>query len=238
MEDFTYVLPPYARFASFADRKFNLNYIKKEFLWYLKGDRFDLSICQHAKMWNSLIDTDGGINSNYGQYVFGDTNGIKHVFDELSSDTDSRRATIMILNNSHLRVGAKDVPCTYSLNFRIRNNKLNMSVRMRSQDAIFGMTNDAPCFSFIHECVYALLTEVYPSLELGVYVHTADSFHVYERHYDMLNKIISAGEDSFKPVDCPRISGADEVKFLIGGWHYVSNIPESYHFTKWLMNND
>ena len=34
-----------------------------------------------------------------------------------------------------------------------------MTVRMRSQDAIFGMTNDAANFSFIHEMIYVTLRD-------------------------------------------------------------------------------
>jgi thymidylate synthase len=188
-------------------------------------------------MWNSLIDDDGGINSNYGQYVFGEVKGIDFVVDELSKDKDSRRATIMILNNKQLKVGAKDVPCTYSLNFRIRNNKLKMSVRMRSQDAVFGMTNDAPCFSFIQECVYNLVKEYYPELEMGDYTHTADSFHVYARHYEMLEKMATAKyEPGFEPVICPRMKNASEVNFLRAG--DFTNVPDDFAFTQWLLNND
>ena len=236
IEDYTYTLPAYVRFTSFEARKFNLNYVKKEFLWYLNGDRFDLSICKHAKMWNNLIAEDGGINSNYGQYVFGDVGGIDHVVNELTCDKDSRRASIMILSNTHLKVGAKDVPCTYSISFRIRNNTLRMSVRMRSQDAVFGMTNDAACFSFIHECVYALMTEVYPDLKMGSYTHTADSFHVYERHYDMLNSMVNSTVDEFEFIDCPQIKNADEVRFLIKG--DFSNVPSDFAFTKWVLDNE
>jgi thymidylate synthase len=235
LEDHTYRLPPYIRFTSFTPRKFNLNYVKKEFLWYLKGDRYDLSIREHAKMWANLVDDDGGINSNYGQYVFADQAGIKFVVDELKADKDSRRAVVMILANNHLKVGARDVPCTYSLSFRIRNNKLRMSVRMRSQDAIFGMTNDAPCFSFIQECVFHLVKEHYPELTMGIYTHTADSFHVYDRHYDMLDAIINSTPEEFEYVDCPRIKDADEVRLLMGG--VFDNVPEDYAFTKWLLDN-
>jgi thymidylate synthase len=236
IEDYTYRLPAYVRFTSFVARKFNLNYVKKEFLWYLRGDRYDLSIREHAKMWANLVDDDGGINSNYGQYVFADKAGIKFVVDELTADKDSRRATIMILANQHLKVGARDVPCTYSLNFRIRKNKLKMSVRMRSQDAIFGMTNDAPCFSFIQECVFNLVKEQYPELELGTYTHTADSFHVYDRHYDMLNAILNSTPDEFEYVECPRIKNGDEVRFLMAG--QFDNVPEDFLFTKWLLDNE
>lgn len=237
VENFSYTLPPYVRFPSFKCRNYKLNYLKKEMLWYLKGDKFDTSICAHAKMWRSLVNDDGSINSNYGQYIFGEQNQFDNVIKTLNSDPDSRRASIVILANDHLKMKTNDVPCTYSLNFRVRLNKLNMSVHMRSQDAVFGMGNDAPCFSIIHEMVYMTLkgTEDFCDLQLGEYRHTADSFHVYERHFGMMKEIIAGSE--YVDIDCPRISSPEEVTFL-RAYHNDTEqlVPDSFKFAKWLTN--
>jgi thymidylate synthase len=235
VENYNYVLPAYTRFASFESRNLNLDYIKREFLWYLKGDRFDLSILKHAKMWQGLVNADGGINSNYGQYVFGTLNQFDNAVQTLVGDPDSRRASIVILHSEHVMSDTKDVPCTYSLNFRIRNGYLNMTVRMRSQDAVWGMGNDAPAFSFIHEMAFNSLKRTYPELLLGQYYHSADSFHVYERHFKLLKEIVD-GWDSYRPVYCPRIYGPDEVDFLRK--LDFSDIPEHYEFTRWLVTFD
>ena len=102
---------------------------------------------------------------------------------------------------------------------------------MRSQDAVFGMGNDAPCFSFIHEMMYNLLKRNYPKLQYGKYFHIADSLHVYERHFEMLDKIANF-KDKYTPVKCPKISGPEEVDFLLRtNFEYV---PEVFQFTKWL----
>jgi len=228
--NYNYTLPPYVRFANFQSRKLSLSYIKKEFMWYLRGDKYDTSICQHASMWKTLINRDGSINSNYGQYIFGTMNQFSNVVDILSSDKDSRRASIIILGAHHLLTKTNDYPCTYCINFRIRNNKLDMTVRMRSQDAIFGMGNDAPTFSFIHEMMYVTLKEWYKDLEYGNYYHSADSFHVYEKHYAMLDSI--SDRDEYINIDCPKISCYDEVQFLID--HNENKIPEEFKFAAWL----
>jgi thymidylate synthase len=195
--NYNYTLPPRVRFMCFNHRKLNIDYVKQEFMWYRNGDRKDTSIRHLAKMWDDLINTDGTINSNYGWYLFnveacnsGHPNNFLRIVDELKKDPDSRRAAVCILNNDHLNSITKDYPCTSYLNFHIRENKLHMYVRMRSQDAIFGMGNDAPCFSFIHEMVWAALRNTYSALEMGNYHHTSDSFHVYERHYDMIQNIL------------------------------------------------
>lgn len=248
VENFSYRLPPYVRFCNFECRKLNLDYIKQEFLWYLRGDRFDTSILDHAGMWKNLVNDDGSINSNYGQYVFGERKQFDDALRFLEDDRDTRRASIIILADHHLRMKTKDVPCTYSLNFRIRDNKLNMSVHMRSQDSIYGMGNDAPTFSFIHEMMLCSLQCKYPDLQLGEYFHIADSFHVYEKHfgmladltgYDVLNTGVTKREktrlSSYKMVLCPKISGPEEVKFLRSCEY--SNIPENFLFSRWLMKS-
>lgn len=230
LQNYSYEIMPYTRFVNFESRKLNINYIKQEFLWYLKGNRFDKSICDHAKIWREIVNEDGSINSNYGQYVFGSINQFDTALKTLQLDKDSRRASIMILNKDHLQSTTKDVPCTYAINFRIRNNTLNMTVHMRSQDAIYGMGNDLPCFSFIHEMMYESLKATYPNLNYGIYYHIADSFHVYERHFDMLKKIIN--NDAYTPVIIPKINGKSEVDFLRAG--DFKNIPQEFKFTQWL----
>ena len=238
-ENYNYVLEPYIRFASFESRKLNLNYIKEEFLWYLRGERYDTSITRHAKMWSGLINEDGSINSNYGQYIFGKEKQFDRALQVLIADKDSRRASISILNKEHLLSNTKDVPCTYSMNFRIRKNRLNMTVRMRSQDAILGMGNDAPAFSFIHEMMLQSLKRAYPELECGNYYHSADSFHLYEKHFGIVTKILQG--DKYIEVDCPRISGPDEVDYLRSKQYQETLfefIPKEYKFAIWLCTKE
>lgn len=234
IENFNYILPPYVRFVNFESRKLNLNYIKREFQWYLRGEKYDDSIIRHANLWKSMINKDGSINSNYGQYIFGEENQFDRVIEILKQDKDSRRASIAILNKDHLLSNTNDVPCTYSINFRIRDNYLNMTVRMRSQDSVFGMGNDVPAFSFIHEMLCNSLKEFYPDLKYGEYYHSSDSFHIYERHFEMMDKIVD--NDKFTPIICPVISGSEEVKFLRK--LDFTNIPEKFKFTKWLNTFD
>lgn len=246
VEDYSYTLPPYARFANFEARKLKLGYVKKELLWYLKADPFDSSIVDAASIWQELPNQDGTINSHYGAHIFGYNIDWNHpavsigqpltsksqfgyVVQTLLDDKDSRRASAVILNRSHLLNHAtKDFPCTYALNFRIRNNELKMSVHMRSQDAVFGMGNDAPAFSIIQEMVYVTLRDLgYPDLKLGNYHHTADSFHYYERHFEMV-KEINAGS-TFTNIEIPKIKDSSEVIHLLG---YTST--GAADFTAWL----
>jgi thymidylate synthase len=234
VENYHYELPPYVRFCSLTPRALKLDYTRHEWMWMLRGDPYDLSILQHSNIWKNIV-VRGRLNSNYGLAFFR-RGGFNWVIQELGKDKDSRRACITILGSEegHLRADAKDVPCTSYLNFRIRENRLNMSVHMRSQDAVYGMGNDAPAFSFIHEMVLEMLQFTkYPELELGTYHHTADSFHVYERHYAMLEELV-ADDCGFERVEIPFLYDYSEVDYLTTAEFTVEPKPE-YAFSRWLL---
>jgi len=238
IENYGFYIPKYVRFCNFDIRKLNVDYIKREFLWYLNGDKYDTSIAEHAKLWKSFINKDGVINSNYGQYIFGDENQFENAYNQLADDKDSRRAVIAILQLKHLQeVDAVDIPCTIGISFRIRDNKLNMTVKMRSNDSYYGVASDVPIFSFIHEMMYVKLKEIYSELEYGQYYHFAESFHIYERHFKFLDDVVN-NKAEFSVVECPRIHSAGEVDYLINNLYRLSGTPKEYKFTKWLLEVD
>lgn len=214
--------------SSFGARQLNLNYCKQELLWYLRADRYDTSIEKHATMWKKLQQDDGGYNSNYGQYIFkGPNSQFAYVIETLQRDKDSRRAAMVLLNRDHLYHDNTDVVCTYAMSFRIRNNRLNMSVNMRSNDLIWGATNDVFCFGMIHRMLLAVLKDFYPYLTLGSYTHKADSLHVYERHWPMLELLVREGMSGYRYVGFPTIT-VDDVDELL------NETKGSGEFAKWL----
>lgn len=237
LEDYQFTLQPRERFVAIKARNLNLDYIKEEFLWYLRADPKDSLIAEAAQIWRDLAQPDGTYLSNYGVYWF-NYGGFWWVIHCLKKDPDSRQAVIPMLRAEHLYEGNKDVVCTYSIGFRIRRGQLNMSVNMRSQDAIWGMANDIPCFSFLHEMVYVYLRSTYPELKLGKYVHKVDSLHVYERHFKMLENIVIDGYKGLYEIECPEISSPEEVEFLINRVHIPNHsIPPTYNFSRWLLDN-
>lgn len=243
IENYQATFQPFERFSSFGARGFNVGYCIREFLWYLRGDRYDDSIAEYATMWKKLKDVDGGYNSNYGQYMFGDENQVQWVVEELMRDKDSRRAAMVLLQNNHLRANNVDVVCTYGLSFRIRENCLNMSVSMRSNDAIFGLTNDAFCFSMIHEYVWqALRAAGYSDLLMGTYTHKVDSLHVYERHYEMLDQLVEEGMNGFTHMSMPVTYDIGEFAFMLDAigptraqWERIKAAPQ-YATTRWMYD--
>lgn len=185
IEDFHYSISPRVRFNTHKARGLRLPYIKQEMMWYLRADRSDLSICGHAKMWEKSV-RDGLINSCYGHYWFRRNSGIISVMETLTLDPDSRRAVIPMIGTEyeHFGPGVADLPCTTSVEFRIRDSRLNARFVMRSQDAVFGMGNDIPTFSFLQELVATGL-----GVEMGTLSVSVGSFHAYERHFGVIDKL-------------------------------------------------
>lgn len=200
--------------TAFPARNLNLNYAKAEARWYLRGKADDRSIEEHASLWPKIIQPDGTYFSNYGQYIFGERQ-YDWVVEELTRDRESRRASIVLLKSEHFFKENKDVVCTYGMNFRIRQNRLNMSVSMRSNDAIFGTTNDVFCFSVVYRMVFAALQlSWYPEIVPGTYTHKADSLHVYERHWPMLERLVDESMHGYVRIDVPYPNSVHDLMFL------------------------
>ena len=184
-----FVIDPKQPIANFPQRKFNWKYLAGELAWYLKQDRDVDYIGAFSNFWSHITNPNSNeINSNYGSLVF-NAKQFGWVVDSLVADKNSRQA-IMFFNQPKFQFeGNKDFVCTMYANFFIRNNALHMKIQMRSNDIFYGLTFDAPFFSFLQQSVYLKLKETYPDLELGMYYHYADNLHFYERHFDLASEI-------------------------------------------------
>ena len=193
----SFTLDPRYPFTSFCARNLNLKYLAAELIWYLRGDRYDLSICDYGSMWKGLIQADGGLNSNYGQTIFGKDKQFAWVIEELVRDPDSRRAVFIIGEKDYLSNDVNDQRCCQYIQFLIRDNELECYTYFRSNDVSWGVSNDVFTLVEIFKLVYVTLVGYIPGLKLGKYVHTATSMHVYERHYEMLERIVEDGVSGF-----------------------------------------
>lgn len=225
IENFSYVCKPYVRYNNFAGRNFNLKYLKREMVWYIKADPTDLSIAEHASQWGKIV-ANGKLNSNYGSYWFG-RYGVENIVAILQQDPMSRRAVIPMYGTDidHMDLEAKDVPCTIAIEFRIRHGMLNARAIMRSQDILWGMANDLPTFSFLQEIVAARL-----NIPMGTLTVSVGSFHVYESRIEMFNNIVL--QNIATPVSDPAPRIEHEEALLLSN----KTINPNMAFGKWLMN--
>lgn len=204
---------PRSRIIENTARKANYGFAAGEFLWYWQG-REDLKMMEYYNKRMKDFSNDGKtLNSAYGKRLMGKNiahriTGQYSQWDickkTLTSDHDSRRAVMLINDADDEYVaaiyGSKDVPCTLSLQFIIRDNKLNLHVLMRSNDIIWGLTNDLFSFTLLQECMLLDLKKEkgLENLELGSYYHTAGSMHLYERHFELAHEILNEYSPSFK----------------------------------------
>lgn len=191
-----------------SKRSSQLKYLAAEFLWYYSGRNDAAFIGRFAKMWESIKSPDGTVNSAYGFLLFtdrrtNDRNQYEWAYSSLALDPHTRQAIMHFNNESHQYFDNKDFVCTMYGNFHIRDNKLHLSIFMRSNDAILGTPTDIPFFCSLQLHMLKHLRDNFiPDLELGTYTHLANSFHVYERHYDLVQSMLA---EPFQPVQIPPI---------------------------------
>lgn len=140
-------------------------------------------------------DDDNSVRNGYGERLFGQNgnNQVKTVIDLLSKGKrqTSRRAVIQLFDASDLFEKFKDIPCTCTLQFIIRNDKLNLLVNMRSNDAYLGLPHDVFAFTMLQELIARSI-----GVDVGVYKHCAGSLHLYKRHHDKAKAYLGEGWQS------------------------------------------
>lgn len=165
-------------------RKFSLKYAICEHLWYNSRNNKLSSINKYSKFWNNISDDGETVNSNYGWCIHD-----KFDFDQweitkqlLLNNSSTRQAVIHIKECRNLiDKPSKDVNCTLTLQFILRNNKLDLIVNMRSNDIWLGLPYDL--FNFT--CMQIQMA-MELNVEVGTYYHNAGSLHMYRSN---LNKI-------------------------------------------------
>tara|TARA_R110001632_G_scaffold183302_1_gene303381 strand:+ start:4243 stop:4875 length:633 start_codon:yes stop_codon:yes gene_type:complete len=159
-------------------RKWNPIYANREWDWYLEGNPNAEEISTYAPIWKRMMDDKGNVRSNYG-WQWKRNNQLDKVIDKLKENNNTRQAAISIYDGKEIDTYSKDTPCTYAVQFTILNNKLNMTVLMRSNDLWYGFCNDQYCFSKLQELVSVKL-----DVEVGTYFHFAHNLHLYNNFLD------------------------------------------------------
>ena len=77
--------------------------------------------------------------------------------------------------------GMSDFMCTNTVQYLIRDGKVNSLVYMRSNDAIFGYKNDFAWQKYVLQCICKDL-----NLPIGLIYWNVASLHVYERHFKFI----------------------------------------------------
>jgi thymidylate synthase len=158
-----------------------------ELLWYLSGENkasfMDYYVPYNFYSKEAEKGTDY-VRSGYGERLnnFGGVNQIQNVIDLLKKKPTSRRAVLQLFYATDLTGAFTSFNCTSTMQFLIRDQKLNMIVNMRSNDAFLGLPHDVFAFTMIQEII---ARSVDVELELGDYQHNVGSLHLYQNKEQM-----------------------------------------------------
>ena len=209
---------PMAREVTIPERKWFKALPYAESLWIASG-RNDMAFITHYLPRMVTFSDDGiymrgGYGPRYRDYngehddykiesinvrQSGSVDQLKYVIECFMMDIETRRAVMNFgdpMKDDFDEKGelkkSKDIPCTRELHFMKQsgNNRLDLIVKMRSNDLIWGASAvNIFNYTFMHEYVAAIL-----GLEVGNYYHIADNLHYYDRHTEMVRKIAELGE--------------------------------------------
>ena len=161
-----------------------------ELLWIWQKKSNDVHDL-HSHIWDSWADENGTIGKAYGYQL-----GVKHIYPEgefdqvdrvlydLKHNPASRRILTNIFNFQDLHEMGL-YPCAYSMTFNVTGNKLNAILNQRSQDMLTANNWNVT--------QYAVLTHMMAQvsgLEVGEFVHVIADCHIYDRHVDLVKKML------------------------------------------------
>ncbi len=194
-----------------------------EALWMLAGRR-------DAAFLNTFIhdfgdrfaEPDGRIHDAYGyrwREHFSFLDQLKIIIHILREDPNSRQA-VLEMWDPVIDLGVpklKTRPCNVVAFFRIRDERLNMTVCCRSNDIIFGCYGaNAVHFSILQEYIATSL-----GMEVGKYYQVSSDYHAYLTEFD---KYVDADlNDNRYPMEMSSLvddpdSFLDEVEGLLKGY--------------------
>ena len=175
---------PSMNFVHAPCRKLSPIYAAAELLWYLSGSNVGDMICHYAPQYKRFLDHSGYAYGGYGPRIM---HQVGMTIDMLKKTPDTRQAVMSIWKPIDLQIAmsetCKDVPCTLSLQFLLREGRLNLVTTMRSNDAWLGLPYDVFCFTSLQSIIAAELNS-----KIGTYIHNVGSMHLYDKDVEKFEK--------------------------------------------------
>lgn len=167
-------------------RKMNYNFMFGEAYYLLSGSNRVSDITQFMNAIGKFSDDGVTFNGAYGPKIM---EQISYVVNTLFSDNESRQALLTIWRERP--APSKDLPCTISLKWLIRNGQLHCFADMRSSDAWLGWCYDVFNFSMISHYVCNWFNSLSDETKIrpGHLVLTATSQHIYEPNVEAATAI-------------------------------------------------
>jgi thymidylate synthase len=189
---------PRACFLFNPKRAIPIWYPAAETIWLLSGNPDVNMIKAYAPQYERFAEPNGIVHGHYGRRWFGGDEAYNYrksclnglgvdqftsLVDLLLEKRDTRQAVLTCWNAGDLLCAHKspknDIPCTLSLNFIVRDGKLNLVTTMRSNDVWLGLPNDVFAFCSLQQIIASWL-----ELDVGFYQHQVTSMHLYDKNYE------------------------------------------------------
>lgn len=172
MNYITEITMPWHHCHMVPGRRWNPWLAMSEALWILAGRSDIKPLLPFNK--NIASFSDDGV-TNYGAYGPRIMSQIPEMIERLQKDPNDRRAVISIWRDIDLWANTKDPPCNDMLLFKIRYDRLHMTVINRSNDLHWGLyAVNIPTFGILLDWLAARL-----GVAMGTQTHLSNSLHVY-----------------------------------------------------------
>ena len=158
-------------------------------IWQKKSNNIhDLN----SHIWDSWADETGSIGKAYGYQL-----GVKHIYPEgefdqvdrvlydLKHNPQSRRIMTNIYNFQDLHEMGL-YPCAYSMTFNVTGDTLNGILNQRSNDML-----TANNWNVVQYAILLMMFAQVSGLKAGTLVHVIADAHIYDRHVDLVKKVIA-----------------------------------------------
>lgn len=158
-----------------------------EGLWMLAGRNDVEFVAQFNQGMRQYSDNGLSFNAAYGhrwRHHFG-YDQIVRVCNMLENDPSTRRCVISMWDgHEDLGGDGRDYPCNTSITCRVVDGALDFIINNRSNDLIFGLCGaNAVHMSMLQEYMARRI-----GVKVGTWYHLTANLHVYEQHYDLLDK--------------------------------------------------
>jgi len=97
----------------------------------------------------------------------------------------------------------KDIPCTNTIQYLVREDRLHTVVSMRSNDAWLGLVHDVFAFTMLQEIVARAL-----GIEVGTYFHFVASLHLYTNTIESARAFVDEGLQATTEAMTPMPQGS------------------------------
>ena len=198
---------------SIAERKLGYRFMVREAWWIMDGRNSVDTITNYSKAISTFSNDGIHFDGAYGPRV---VDQIRYIVDTLEKDPDSRQAVMTIWRPNPRE--SKDIPCTISVQWFIRNGKIHCVDNMRSSDIWLGLPYDVFNFTMLTGYIMLCLRERGITLKLGTIHVNSGSRHLYENQFQKAKYILEHDidlDENYKPFDPYEFDSPNELKYYL-----------------------